>query len=381
VLGYDPDASRAVLQVNEGEAQRVREIFAMFLRHGSLGATLEEIQTRGWRMKSWTTRKGRAHAGRPFDRLALQRLLRNVLYRGEVCHQGKIYPGEQAAIVDRKTWHEASELLRRGKGQTKAANPSGALLEDLLECGVCGGRMVPGYTTKGGRRYPYYVCRQAQQKGAQACPGQMIAAGRIEPAVVAGLEEWAGTGNRQPLREALRGWGGWERAEQHRILASVVERMEYDGRGGQVILRWRNAVAGEEGEKVCIPVVKRLLTEQVPPPRVEPVPAAAPPGRLPRITRLLALAVRFEDLLRNGTAKDYAELARLGGVSRSRITQIMHLRQLAPALQERILWLPASSSAAGAVTERVVRRLTQCLDWREQIKMFERLSNGRARES
>jgi len=230
VLGYDPDASRPVLKVNEGEAEQVREIFAMFLRHGSLGATLEAIQARGWGMKSWTTRKGRVHAGRPFDRPALERLLSNVLYCGEVKYQGKIYPGE-------------------------------------------------------------------------------------------------------------------------------------------------------EGEKVCIPVAKPSLTEQVPPPRVEPAPGVAPTGRLPRITRLLALAVRFEDLLRNGTARDYAELARLGGVSRSRITQIMNLRRLAPALQERILWLPASSSAAGVVTERVVRRLTQCLDWREQIKMFEELCDGRVRES
>jgi hypothetical protein len=208
----------------------------------------------------------------------------------------------------------------------------------------------------------------------------MIAAGRIEPAVVAGLEAWAGTGDRQPLREALRGWGGWERNEQRRILASVVERVEYDGRSGQVILRLRHPVVGEEGEKVCIPVAKPSLTEQVPPPRVEPA-TVAPTGRLPRITRLLALAVRFEELLRKGTARDYAELARLGSISRSRITQIMNLRQLAPALQERILWFPASASAAGAVTEGVVRRLTQCLDWREQIKMFERLCNGRVRES
>jgi len=59
----------------------------------------------------------------------------------------------------------------------------------------------------------------------------------------------------------------------------------------------------------------------------------------------------------------------------------MNLRQLAPALQERILWLSASSSAAGVVTERMVRRLTQCLDWREQIKMFERLCNSRVREN
>ncbi len=194
VLGYDPEGSGGVLQVNAGEAQRVREIFTMFLRQGSLGATLEEIQTREWGTKSWTTRKGRAHAGRPFDRPALERLLSNVVYRGEVQHQGKVYPGEQPAIVDPQTWQQAQELLCSGKRSTPAVgNSAGALLKDLLECGCCGGRMVPGYTTKGGRRYPYYVCLKAQQKGAQSCPGQMIAAGRIE-AVVRGLEERAGKG-------------------------------------------------------------------------------------------------------------------------------------------------------------------------------------------
>ena len=52
VLGYDPDASRPVLKVNEAEAEQVREIFAMFLRHQCVGATLEEIHARGWGMKS-----------------------------------------------------------------------------------------------------------------------------------------------------------------------------------------------------------------------------------------------------------------------------------------------------------------------------------------
>ena len=62
-----------------------------------------------------------------------------------------------------------------------------------------------------------------------------------------------------------------------------------------------------------------------PAPEQSPVTTAA---RLPRITRLLALAVRFEGLLQEGTVRDYADLARLGGVSRARITQIMSLRHL-----------------------------------------------------
>jgi hypothetical protein len=52
--------------------------------------------------------------------------------------------------------------------------------------------------------------------------------------------------------------------------------------------------------------------------------------RLPRIARLVALAIRFDQLLRSGTVEDYAELAHLGRVSRARVTQIMNLLNLAP---------------------------------------------------
>ena len=59
---------------------------------------------------------------------------------------------------------------------------------------------------------------------------------------------------------------------------------------------------------------------------------AAPrsPGRVPRVARLVALALRYEQLLRAGTVRDYVALAKLGQITRGRITQIMNLRQLAP---------------------------------------------------
>src|SRR6185436_11440065 len=71
------------------------------------------------------------------------------------------------------------------------------------------------------------------------------------------------------------------------------------------------------------------------------VPAEAL-GRIPRLSRLLALAVKFERLRQAGTVKDYAALARLGHVSRARVTQIMNLLHLAPDLQEEILFLPTT---------------------------------------
>jgi site-specific DNA recombinase len=65
VLGYDSDPSRSRLVVNEGEAEQVRGIFNLFLQHQSLMATLDEIQRRGWRLKSWTTNQGQRHQGGP----------------------------------------------------------------------------------------------------------------------------------------------------------------------------------------------------------------------------------------------------------------------------------------------------------------------------
>jgi site-specific DNA recombinase len=370
VLWYDADPSRGRLVVNEREAAQIREIFGLFLRDGSLDATLAEMQQRGWRMKSWTTRKGRQHVGQPFDRAGLVRLLTNVLYCGEVRHKGKVYPGEQAAIMNRQIWQQAQVLLRQTQGGERVRKRPGALLQDLLRCGACGSRMVAGYSTKKQRRYSYYVCRKAQQQGAASCPGQSIPAARLEGAILAGLEELAAAGARQPLREALQGWSALERGARRRRLASVLERIDYHGCRGEVSVCW--PASGMDSAPVSIPVRNHAaMRSSLPAAEQSPATTAA---RLPRITRLLALAVRFEGLLQDGTVRYYADLARLGGVSRARITQIMSLRHLAPAIQERILALPAvSSPTEEGMNERVLRGVAQRYDWREQMRMWEEL--------
>ncbi len=76
------------------------------------------------------------------------------------------------------------------------------------------------------------------------------------------------------------------------------------------------------------------------------------PPRVPRVARLLALAIRMEELVQSGEVADYAELARLGRVTRSRMSQIMSLLQLAPDIQEEILFLPAATKGRVPVTKR-----------------------------
>ena len=87
----------------------------------------------------------------------------------------------------------------------------------------------------------------------------------------------------------------------------------------------------------------------------------------------MALAIRFEELLENGTATDYADLARLGKVSRARMTQIMNLLNLAPDIQESLLFLAPVISWRDAISERTCRPVVEEPCWKRQRQIFGQL--------
>jgi hypothetical protein len=76
----------------------------------------------------------------------------------------------------------------------------------------------------------------------------------------------------------------------------------------------------------------------------------------------MALAIHFDGLIRQGLVKDYADLARLGGVSRARITQIMNLLNLPPWQQEELLFLE-SGPGRTRLTEREMRYFLLTANW------------------
>jgi hypothetical protein len=241
VLGYDVAVSGGKLVVNAEEASRVQEIFALYLQHRSVDAVLAEVKARPWTTKRWRTREGKEHFGRSFTKPTLTRLLRNVLYFGQVSHQGEVYAGEQAGIVEEVVWQRANELLaQEQKGRCVAAAPS-------------------------------------PEAKKTSSPG--------------------------------------------RLQTAVAET-------------------------------------------TEPVP---------RITRLLALALKFEEMIRSGVVGNYRELAQVGQVSRSRITQITNLLNLAPDIQEQILFLRPAEVEGLRISELSVRKLSAVLEWREQRLYWRRL--------
>jgi len=94
--------------------------------------------------------------------------------------------------------------------------------------------------------------------------------------------------------------------------------------------------------------------------------------RILRITRLMALAVKFQEMVERGEVRDYADLARLGCVTRARVTQIMNLLNLAPDIQQALL----DGEVGLRLTERDTRCITRLVSWEEQRRLFAAHNNS-----
>jgi hypothetical protein len=101
--------------------------------------------------------------------------------------------------------------------------------------------------------------------------------------------------------------------------------------------------------------------------------ASLPLGRVPRVARLMALALRLDELVRTGQVANYSALAALGHVTRARICQIVNLIHLAPDIQEALLFLPPTRRGRDAIILADLQPITAALDWRKQRRLWRRL--------
>jgi site-specific DNA recombinase len=237
------------LVVDEEHAAHVRWIFALFLQIGSGTELAREVGKRGMP----TPR------GNRIDKKFLYRMLNNRAYIGVAVHKGQSYPGEHEAIIDRETWDKVHAILqespRKRAARTRADAP--ALLRGLL-FGPDGAAFSPTHTRKGGKLYRYYVSQTVLKHGAGSCPVGRVPAGEIEAAVIDQLravfrqpEILAGTWKaaraqdsditeaeaRQALQELDPVWGELFPAEQARIVALLVQRIEIGTDGLNIRLR------------------------------------------------------------------------------------------------------------------------------------------------
>ena len=250
VLGYDVDPRGGRLVINEKEARRVREIFDLYRRHCLLATVVAELARRGWTTKSWKSKRGIRHTGRPFTKASLTRLLTNPIYAGRVAYRDVIYPGEHPRIIDPVLWDSVNaEFQERQRGKYEPRREQDALLAGLLFCAHCRKPMAATYSVRRGRRYRYYVCRRATQNGWGSCPTKSVSARLMEDSLVGQLRVRL---NSEETRTALhfpdRDWQAFLH-DPAGLVPALVESVRFDGATGTVAVKLRALNArGKETE-------------------------------------------------------------------------------------------------------------------------------------
>jgi site-specific DNA recombinase len=186
-LGYDAQDKKLV--INKTEAETVRYIFKRYLELQSFGKLVEDLDNKGIVTKRRDTKVQKYNGGIPFTYGPLAYFLKNRIYVGETGHKEKWFPGEHAAIVDRKIFDQVQQLLASQPAGRKASRTaSEALLMGKLYDDR-GNRMSPSFSVKNGVHYRFYVS-SALLRSRKADVGSVgrVPAAEIESAVLAALQ-------------------------------------------------------------------------------------------------------------------------------------------------------------------------------------------------
>jgi DNA invertase Pin-like site-specific DNA recombinase len=189
-LGYDVKDRRLV--INEAEAKTVRHIFQRYTELKSVRLLKADLDARGIVSKSRNASDGTQYGKKPLARGALYLMLQNRIYRGEIMHKDKNYPGEHEAIVDEVLWSEVQAILTEnrtdrmlGTREKQVSLLSGILFD------ARGERMTPTHAIKHNIRYRYYVSRSLLA-GKVKHSGQRIPAAGLEALVIGRIHNWLG---------------------------------------------------------------------------------------------------------------------------------------------------------------------------------------------
>jgi DNA invertase Pin-like site-specific DNA recombinase len=359
-LGYDVKERKLI--VNKAETETVRMIFRRYAELGSVRILAEELSGLGIVSKRRQGAGGVLAGGNRFSRGALYTLLQNPIYRGEIGHQGKVYPGQHEAIVEAEYWKLVQDKLA-GNRQDRALGATAeepSLLAGLIVDGE-GHRMTPTHAVKKGRRYRYYVStalltstRTHHDKGLRVPAGDVeaLVLDRIrtffaseqnvaETLSIFGLDAPTLRSSLKKADELTLGWAALPSIKMRELVRSIVERVCV--RVDEVVV----SLNRKEIAKVLIGEASRDLSGE----QLDTTELRAE-ARLRRAGKGIRLIVgggraakpdcQMIDLLRNGyatrdalmTGRDATidALAQRLGVKRDYLSAHMRLTYLAPGI-------------------------------------------------
>jgi len=351
-LGYEVRDRKLV--VLEAEAEQVRHIMRRYLEVGNVPALAEELKRDGYRTKVQQRSSGPHKGGCIYRRGTLYHLLSNRIYRGFIVHKDKAYPGEHKPIVDEELWNAVQSRLVSNAGgpsrRLKHEHPS--LLTGKVFDGE-GRPMSPSHTTKGSRRYRYYITRADQLDGSRAwrvsahdleqLVSNRLAEKLTERQFIASvLGEVAAVELQQALAGADRSAATVRSGKPHdraELLSRIVERVELhedrievtlDVNGLQQLLEMSDRPA-IKAPAIAVEAVRVRRGHQLR--LIVPGPESSRPKPARRNDRLVALvadAQQARALVLAKPGQSIASIAQDQGRCRARLTKLIALSCLAP---------------------------------------------------
>jgi DNA invertase Pin-like site-specific DNA recombinase len=396
-LGYD--ARHGKLVVNAAEAATVRHIFGRYAALGSVRLLQRELDAAGIVSKRRVTTAGRHWGGSKLARGALYLMLQNRIYRGQIVHKDRHYPGEHPPIVEPDLWDRVqARLAENAVDRGRRGGCSGqSLLVGLISDGN-GNRMSPTHAVKDGKRYRYYVSRPLITEGrVRVSSASRIPAAEIERLVADRLRAFLAddgavfdavrtrtevtSAQKQRVEQAAALAAAWPElppARQSRLVRALVSRV---------------VVADDQVRLELAPAqIVTILAQGELPERAAPAPGSAEepvilsiPVRLQRIghgtklivraanrsqsepnpnmVRLLAQAHQLYRRLLQSRLDSIAAVASQEQMTGSYITRLIRLVWLAPDVTQAIL---TGRQPPALTASTLIRTDKLPMDWQQR---------------
>ena len=392
-IGYLPNDR--TLAIDEPQAERVREIYRLYLELGCVRRLKAEVDRLGWVTPPRKTRRADSAGERLFSRGHLYRILANPVYAGQIVHKGTAFAGQHGAIVDLGVWQAVKDRLavnlQGHRTRATAVNPS--LLMGLV-FDAQGNRLSPTHATKRARRYRYYVGQSTQQAdGGEGASVLRLPAQELEDVVLGALTGFLTDPSRliglmgivgaEEARARLQRATGLAEslnakssANSIELLHRVIDRITVHARRLVIAVRpgaiWSQGVTSNDEDLVEIEVPVELKRCGMAVRLIVRAPGAPPGsgssrGPDPKLVALMAKAHDWFSRLASGRCDSVEAIAREAGVAGSYVTRVIYVAFLAPDIVHLIV---RGEHSPELTSDRLMRMVPLPQAWDEQRELL-----------
>jgi site-specific DNA recombinase len=268
-LGYRIEAR--ALHIVKDHAELVRSLFRRYLEAGSVARLKPILDAEGIRLPVRVDLKGRSTGGGLLSRGHIYKIFSNPIYIGQIAHKGVVHEGQHPAIVERQLWDKVQQSLQdhmaRGKERREQQSTHSLLVGKLFDAN--GALMTPSWSSKGSRRYRYYVS-QTILAGERSGTIGRVSAPQIETLVIEAIDQLANHddvraqrrfeghtdgGDCLSARSPASGHAAQRNAEEaHERIRSAIDRVSIEPKAISIVLS--DAVeqrSGSENKLLVLP--------------------------------------------------------------------------------------------------------------------------------